>query len=201
MEQLKQGMVAVLAASAALISAPASAEFYLGASAGESTLETSDTFDGEEYDFEASDTHFKVFGGYMFNEYFGVEAAFLDLGALDDRVGFDGGEAGPLAIDADADFTGIAAEVVGQYPIGDFDLFAKVGVISYELDGDLTLSDSDGVLERESFSVDGEELIYGVGARYNFGQIGVRAEYEVVDADDIDDAFVWSIGVEYSFQM
>jgi len=200
MEQFKLTVAAALASSAALVSAPASAEFYLGASVGDGTIEASDSVEGESFDFESSDTTYKVFGGYMFNDYIGVELAYLDMGALDDDFGFDGGEVGPLRANVDADLTGLTGQLVGQYPIGAVDLFAKVGVIMYDLDGDFDITDDDGDrLLRESISGDGEELVYGIGARYNFGQFGVRVEYEAIDADDIDEAYMWSIGAEYSF--
>jgi hypothetical protein len=200
MEQFKHRVFAPLAASVILASAPASAEFYAGASIGDGTFEASDNIDGQSLDFESSDTALKIFGGYMFNDYVGVEVAYHDLGALDDGIGFDGGEFGQLKASVDADLTGFSGQLVGQYPIGPVDIFGKVGILMYDLDGDLDITDANGDrLLRESVSDDGEELIYGVGARYNFGQVGVRAEYEVIDADDFDDAYVWSIGVEYSF--
>jgi OmpA-OmpF porin, OOP family len=198
----KAGMASAIAASFGLAGAQAHADFYAGASIGESTLEASDNLDGQDLDYEASDTAFKVFGGYMFNDFFGVEIAYIDMGALDDKVGFDGGEAGNLVIAADADVTGFAGQLVGQYPLGPVDLFAKVGMIMYDIDGDGTVTDSAGdVLFRESLSEDGNELMWGVGARYNFGQLAARIEYETIEVDDLDDAYMWSVGIEYSFGM
>lgn len=197
----KAGMASAIAAGFVLAGAQAHAEFYAGASIGESTLEASDNLDGQDLDYEASDTAFKVFGGYMFNDYFGVEASYIDMGSLDDKLGFDGGEFGDLVAAVDADVTGFAGQLVGQYPVGPVDLFAKVGMVMYDIDGDLTVSDSFGNRERESVSDDGNEMIWGLGARYNFGQLAARVEYEAIDADDIDDAYLWSVGIEYSFDM
>jgi hypothetical protein len=197
----KAGTAGAIASLFVLGSAPADAEFYAGGSIGEGTVEASDSIEGEDFDFESSDTALKVFGGYMFNDYFGIEVAYLDMGALDDDLRFDGGEFGELRAGVDADLTGFSGQLVGQYPIGPVDLFAKVGMVMYDIDGDLDIVDVDTGerLFSESVSEDGNELIYGVGARYNFGQIGARIEYEAIDADDIDDAYMWSIGIEYSF--
>lgn len=203
MEQsIKAGITTAVAAGLALAGAQASAaDFYAGASVGEATLETSDTFDGQDLDFEASDTAFKLFGGYMFNDYIGVEVAYYDGGDQDDRVGFDGGELGPLTAGVEASLTGFAAQLVGQYPVGPVDLFAKAGVLAWDLDADVEVSDTFGNRASEDVGDDGSDMIYGVGARYNAGQWGVRAEYEVIDASNIDDATVWSLGLEYSFPL
>jgi len=199
MIRFKHGVVSAVAATVALTASAASAEFYAGASIGDATLEASDNIDGQNLDFESSDTAFKIFGGYMYNDYVGVEVAYLDMGALDDDFGFDGGEFGRINAAVDADLTGFSGQLVGQYPVGPVDLFAKVGIVMYDIDGDLAITVDGSPFLRESVSDDGAELIYGVGARYNFGQFGVRAEYEAIDADDIDDAYLWSIGVEYTF--
>jgi opacity protein-like surface antigen len=108
MDNLKHGIIAAVAAGAALAGAPAAAELYLGASIGQATLESS--LDGAEYDncsnwssnytcydpdFEDSDTALKIYGGYMFNEYVGVEVTYYDLGSMSDDgllYSYDGGE-------------------------------------------------------------------------------------------------------------
>jgi len=198
----KAGTAGAVASMLLLASAPADAEFYAGASIGDATLEASDNLDGQNFDFESSDTAFKIFGGYMLNDYFGVELSYIDMGSLDDDIGFDGGEnVGDLRVAVDAELTGFSGQLVGQYPIGPVDLFAKVGLVMYDIEGDVDVFDADDGERLDSFSADddGNELIYGVGARYNFGQFGARIEYEAIDADDIDDAYMWSIGIEYSF--
>lgn len=199
----KAGLGAAVAAALALVSGPTyAADFYAGASIGDATLETSDSIDGQDFDFEASDTAFKVFGGYMFNDYFGVEVAYYDGGDQDDRFGFDGGEFGRLTAGIEASLSGFSAQGVAQYPVGPVDLFAKVGVLAWDLEADLEIWDSQNDrIFSEDVGDDGADMIYGVGARYNFGQWGVRAEYEIIDAGDIDDANVWSVGVEYSFPL
>jgi OOP family OmpA-OmpF porin len=200
MEQsVKAGITTAVAAGLALASVPASAaEWYGGLAYGETNVEV----ESDGADFEADDSAFKVFGGFMFNEFFGVEVSYLDLGDLSDGVGFDGGEFGDSFINVDAEITGFAGELVGQYPVGPVDLFAKAGLIAWDVEGDITGFDGD---TNESFSIsaddDGEDLIWGVGARYNAGQFAVRAEYESIDAGDIDELTVMSIGVEYRFEI
>jgi len=40
---------------------------------------------------------------------------------------------------------------------------------------------------------------YGLAAKMSFGSFGVRAEYEVLDLDAVDDLNMISIGATYTF--
>ena len=51
--------------------------FYMGAGVGSTKIDD-DGFD--DIDFDDSDTGFKVFGGYSFNQNFAIEASYFDLG-------------------------------------------------------------------------------------------------------------------------
>lgn len=200
MEQgYKAGIATAVAAGMAMWSAQASAEAYVGASIGEATLEISDDIDGDILDFDDSDTAYKVFGGYMFNEYFGVEISYLDLGEQSDSFSFDGGEFGIIDAEISAEATGFALQGVGNLPLGPVDLFAKAGFIAY--DADLKYTEIiDGVVDYSETEGDsGTDLMYGIGAKFSFGNLAVRAEYEILDIDDVDDLTLLSIGVQMSF--
>jgi len=214
MKHIKHGIVAAVSAGAALATGQAAAEaYYLGASVGQSNFESSETFqyytctetDGCGYvrdsvDFEADDTAFKLFGGYMFNEYLGIEAGYLDLGDLEDKAtyGFDGGE----TTDLKAQITGWTVQLVGQYPVGPVDLFAKAGFIDYDTNVESTTRQtdcSDCYVSRDDWTDEGNDWIYGVGASWNIGDFGIRAEWENIEQkhSSIDDLSVISIGFEY----
>jgi OOP family OmpA-OmpF porin len=200
MEQsVKAGITTAVAAGLALVSAPASAaEWYVGLAGGETNVE----LEAGGADFEADDSAFKVFGGYMFNEFFGVELAYMDLGDLSDRVGFDGGEFGESFVDLDGEVSGFSAELAAEYPLGPVDLFAQAGIMAWDVEGDFRgFNGVTGEDIRLSADDDGEDLIWSVGARYNAGQFAVRAEYESIDAGDVDELTVMSIGVEYRFEI
>jgi len=185
----KNGIAAAFAAGLSFASMQAAAEgFYIGAGVGEASLQAKDSFDfdGDEIgiDFDESDTGYKIFGGYSFG-FFGVEVAYLDLGAPDDNETFViGGTTYTAGIEAEA--TAFTLEGVGTLPLGPVDLFAKVGVISYDADLDVGATDGE-VTEFFSGGDEGEELAYGVGATLNLGQFGIRAEYQLFDiADDVE---------------
>lgn len=138
--------------------------FYAGASVGKLSIEVDDV------DFDSSDTSFKVFGGYSFNQYLAVELAWFDGGNPDESFG-------PVVVEVE--LTGLNASAVGRLPITDaFTLFGKAGLTSY--DAEVSARVNNGT----AFSEDGsdDDLSFGVGAELSFSQFGVRAEYEIVDA-------------------
>jgi OmpA-OmpF porin, OOP family len=145
--------------------------FYAGGGIGEANLEIDDS------GFDDADTAFKVFGGYRFNQYFGVELAY-----------FDGGTAEGVVDDLngvlEVDTSGVNLSAMVTAPLAEnFSLFAKLGYASIELDATLrSLGQRFG-----ADSVTEEELSYGAGASYSFNEnFAVRLEYEAFDIDDAD---------------
>jgi opacity protein-like surface antigen len=167
--------LAMLGTAATAANAPG---FYAGAGVGKTSVK----LDG----FDTSDTAFKIFGGYSFNEYVSLEAAYFDSG--NQQENFDDGS-------VELNLDGINFSVVGWLPVGDaFSLFAKVGRASYNAD---VTARSGG----EVISADGtnEELTYGFGAAVNFaGPFEIRAEYEALDING-GDFDTWSVGGAYRF--
>jgi OmpA-OmpF porin, OOP family len=155
--------------------------FYAGASLGEASVEVDDV------DFDGSDTSFKVFGGYSFNQHFALELAYFDGGNADERIG-----AGVVGVE----LSGLNASAVGRLPVGEnFSLFGKVGFASY--DAEVTARVNGQTL----FAEDGsdEDLSYGVGGEFRFGpSFGLRAEYEMVDASGAEFTLM-SIGGSFRF--
>jgi hypothetical protein len=192
---IKTSISGAAAAGLLALSAPATAQFYVGGGIGDGTLEGSERFDGGSIDFDESDFAWKLFGGYRFSEYLGVELAYYDLGSPSQNFGFDGGEAGPIDVDLRAELTGIAGHAVVAYPLGPFEVFGKLGVVSYE--ADLEVKER---LSSERFSADdsGTELAYGVGGKYKIDRFALRFEYEIFEANDVD-VDIWTFGAELSF--
>jgi OOP family OmpA-OmpF porin len=153
--------------------------FYLGASVGQANLKiddlTNDTFEND--DFDADDTAFKLIAGIRPLDWLGVEAAYVNFGEPEDTV---------LGQKLKADGDGISAFAVGFLATGPVDLFAKVGLISWD-------SKISG-----SFDDDGTDLAYGAGAQFRVLGLSIRAEYEKFDISDVDLDMV-SVGVTYTF--
>jgi hypothetical protein len=101
------------------------------------------------FSLDASDTGYKLFGRYMFNNGFGIEGGYIDFGKPDDDF---------LGQTAQIDAEAWSLYGVGALGLSDnFDLFAKAGFISWEADSLLN-----GV--PVGFD-DGEDLALGIGAK------------------------------------
>jgi OmpA-OmpF porin, OOP family len=123
-------------------------------------------------------TAFRIFGGWQFNENFGLEAGYVDGGSASETFNIEGTD-----VDVDIDVTGIDLMLRGVLPMGEsFFAFAQAGVIFWDADFKASAL---GVSESDSDS--GEDLIYGAGIGFNFSEnAGVRAEYMMYDISDTD---------------
>lgn len=187
-KRLGMSVFAALALTAAMAAqADEQPGFYMGAGFGSTSIDD-DGFDG--IDFDDSDTGFKVFGGYSFNQYFAVEASYFDFGEASGNFD-DFGD----TVNFDVGVSGLNASAVGTLPVGDmFSLFAKVGFASYDIDVHVEIPGVGSGSDSESES----DMTYGVGGQLSFGQFGVRLEYEAIQVDD-GDANMLSLGGVFRF--
>lgn len=169
----------------AMFSAPALADsgFYIGAAAGGVTHDIEIRGLPE---IEEDDTAFKVFGGYKFDlpvVDLGVELGYVDFGDAEINT-----TAGELVFDP----TGINLWGVAGFDVGPVDLFAKVGVIAWDVD---TTTFAGKV------SDDGTDFALGFGAGFDIGKVQIRGEYELYDPSDSDVSMLSmiSLGVVYHF--
>jgi len=179
-----------------LISMPALAAddqgFYGGVGAGLFGVEVSDFEAG--LNFDADDTGFRLFGGWQFNENFGLEAGYGDGGTASESIG-DLATFGVEA-DVDIDVSGFDILLTGTIPFGDmFYGYAKAGMFFWDADIAATLREDDGdggvITTTESFSESGEDLAYGAGLGIDFSEnFGVRLEYMIYDVSDADADFL-----------
>jgi len=163
---------ALVAASAFAISPAMAANNgpYIGAGIGDFGVKV----DG----FDASDTAFKVFGGYRFMDYFAAELEYIDGGTAEDR-GFE------------IDVSGWNLSGIGRLPIGEkFNVFAKLGMIFWD-------ADLGGI---ESGSDSGEDFSWGIGADFNFtDNLTVRGEYQMFEIEDTDSVDLAALSLIYRF--
>jgi hypothetical protein len=154
---------------------------YLGGSVGQSGVEIDESFEGENFSFDTDSTAFKVIAGWRFLDWLAVEGNYVDLGSGDDTVA-------DTKIESDID--GLSVSAVGFLPVGPVDLFARVGAINW---------DAEVSALGESFSDDGTDLTYGVGAQFRVWSLSIRAEYEMFDIDAADTVDMLSLGVTWTF--
>jgi opacity protein-like surface antigen len=141
---------------------------YVGVGIGTSTIKIDD------FNFDESDTAFKLFGGYMFNPYVGLELAYLNAGEPSATVS---------GVSVEVSVTGFSGSVVGNIPLGDrFALFGKLGFAQYDVEATARIGAASA-----SADDSGSELAYGVGMSVSLtDRFSLRAEYEMFDVEDGD---------------
>jgi hypothetical protein len=165
--------------------------FYMGGSIGGSSLEVRD-FDDElgNLRFSEGDTAFKLFGGIRFLNFLAVEAGYVDLGDPTDIVGEVEGDPFEVQIGV----KGWDAFAIGLLPLGPVDLFAKIGVVSWDADIRAVLDDA-----IDSDSDSGTDAAYGLGVTLRLGKLALRAEGEQFNIADADDVYMFSVGASFTF--
>jgi opacity protein-like surface antigen len=181
MKLLVSAAAGALLFSATPVAFAADNGIYLGGSVGQSGVEIDDSFEGEDFSFDADSTGFKVIGGWRFLDWLAVEGNYVDFGSGDDTID---------SVKYETDVSGVSLSAVGFLPIGPVDLFARVGAINW---------DAEGSRLDESFSDDGTDLTYGVGAQFRVWSLSIRAEYEMFDIDAADTVDMLSLGVTWTF--
>jgi len=160
---------------------------YLGIGAGEAalTVKGSDPTDGD-YNLDDSDVGYKLFGGYNFGYVpvidLAVEISYVDFGTANSA--FANGN--PISYE----ITGLNAFGLVGINLGPLGLFAKAGVISWQLDSTIgTTNNSDS----------GTDTAYGLGAKLQFSSYAFRAEYEVYDVNSVNDLDMFSVSIVFTF--
>jgi hypothetical protein len=184
----KQGAAigASLAAACALFATPALAQvddnnntegFYLGAAIGEfdSRLDSPDDADDIDLDFDDQDAE-RIFAGWRFNRFAAFQVDWTDFGRSN---------ALPNALGIRAESDGLTPAIVGTLPLGPIELFAKAGMMFYNVE----VNDNTRNLVDDS----GHDPVYGVGIGFTIAErLNLRAEYERVDIEQFNDAnAVW----------
>jgi len=186
---MKKGLLCLIGilAVAAIPAAAADNGFYLGASIGGSSIKVSD-FDDELGDLNFSDGDFayKLFAGYRLMSFLGVEAGYVDLGSPSDAVGDD--------INVKIGVDGWDAFAVGFLPIGPVDVFAKLGLISWDAN---IRAAFENIVEHDSDS--GTDVAWGLGVALRLGSLAVRAEGERFELGDADEVYMFSVGATFTF--
>nr|WP_217344642.1 porin family protein [Noviherbaspirillum sp. L7-7A]MBV0878807.1 porin family protein [Noviherbaspirillum sp. L7-7A] len=190
---MNKTFIAAMLASAFLFSASAhAAGAYLGANIGSAQHKLS--IDGESG--KERKTAVKLYGGYAFDENFGIEAGYVRLGKISDSD-TDGFNTVSLNYRARALYVaGTAALPLSP----EFSVFAKAGITGNN--GKVTAR-FNGM--SESMSRTNTTAMFGVGAEYSFAKnMSVVAEYEnfgkVIDENDGNTkAQMVSVGLRYKF--
>ena len=184
-KMISLGCAIVMLCASSVASAGFESGFYLGASVGnaDSDAKYRNTAAGD-VSFDDADTGYKVFLGYNFGVVplinLAVEASYVDLGTAKGTVAGNSVESKVNGVDAFG--------LVG-FNLGPVALFAKAGAINW---------DSKSTVLSSTTNASGTDPAYGVGLQFQLGSVGLRAEYEVFDLDEVEIGFA-SIGMSYTF--
>ncbi|MFC2144363.1 outer membrane beta-barrel protein [Acidobacteriota bacterium] len=165
--------------------------FYLGGSVGGSSLEVQD-FDEDfgAFRFSDGDTAYKIFAGFRFLNFLAVEAGYVDLGDPTDVIASIEGD----ELEVQIGVKGWDAFAIGLLPLGPVDLFAKVGVVSWDADIRAVLNEA-----TDSDSDSGTDAAYGIGVALRLGKVALRAEGEQFNIADAEDVYMFSVGATFTF--
>ena len=176
---MRNRILALVLVAIGMTSAALAGEAYVGAAVGKTGVKVSD----QGATFDESDNSYKVYGGFRFLKFFGVEGSYVDLGAPKDTVG---------GSDVTIDATAWDAFAVGVLPLGFFEIFGKVGMVAWDSDVKISGTGSD--------SDSGTDPAYGVGIAFKLGKLlAIRAEYERLDIEDTDKVDMASVGLDFRF--
>jgi len=160
--------------------------FYVGGSIGQSTIKASGDIPGSG-DFNEQNSAYKVFLGYNFGIIplldLAVEGSYVDFGNPSQNVTGIG--------DVTIDITGWDLFGLAALKFGPFGVFGKLGTISWDSDSSISGAGST--------SDSGSDPAYGLGAKFTMGSLAIRAEYEYFDVTDLQDLYMISAGVSWTF--
>ena len=191
-------VAAALVLSGALAATQASAQGFIGGSIGQSDIDddiTRGLINGNQ-SVDGKDSAWKIFGGYMFNRNFGLEAAYVDLGEVSYSGTFTDAFGTAPVTGGKVEVTGFNISAIGAYPVTErFSVFGKLGFFFWEAEA----SDTTG--GQPFFAQDNDvDLSFGVGLGYNFTRnLGVRAEWELFDNISDADVSLLSVGLLWRF--
>jgi OOP family OmpA-OmpF porin len=156
--------------------------FYVGASAN---WLDADFKDSNDLSFDDSETTWGLRAGYMFNQWFGVEGGYIDLGNY----------SGDSGVEVDADAWQLAG--VGNWDLTDqFSLYGKLGAFFVNAKSDQFVPGV-GFLEDDDDEV---EPYVALGAEYDIGNVGLFGEFSWVDTNVSDLTIdILTVGVKYNF--
>lgn len=174
-EQFRTILSAAALLTAFLAPSAAQAQLYLGAGAGQSKFHDLDEVRaacatvGASCSVDDTDTGFKVFAGYRFNDFIALEGGYIDLGeSVADAVV-------PVTATAALTAEGGYVSLLPQIPVGTVgSIFGRIGLSA--VDAELTAS---GGGETFSDSSGAAGVVFGFGGEVHLNeQVSIRAEWE-----------------------
>ncbi len=146
------------------------------------------------------DTGYKIYGGYQFNRYLGLEGGYFDLG----RFGFTANTLPPGTLNGNIRLRGFNLDAVGMLPLSEkFSALGRIGINNAQARDSFT---GTGAVNVTNPNPSKRETNYklGVGVQYALNDaLAIRAEVERYRVNDAiankGHVDVVSVGLVYSF--
>jgi len=160
--------------------------WIVGASLGQSELDGYELGAFANLKNDDSDTSLSVFGGYLFNDWFGLAGEYIDLGDAQYAAGYDTGTESLYFTDK-LSASGIDVSAVFMKALGAAEkvtIFGSIGIFDFDQDVSWTYEFDDGFFvdsEVWSGTDSGTTTSYGLGFAVPFGDDGwgFHGEYKV----------------------
>ncbi len=175
---------AIVGGIAVLLVAPV-ANADKGLSIGISGVRTSADLSNIGYDVTGDTTGRRIFGTYMFNEKFGIEAGLTDFGRPSDSS---------LPSDQEIERESTDLYAVGNHSLTEkFSIFGKVGIVESRNSAELD--------EQNIAAATSTDLSLALGGEYDFlTRFALRGEYQWLDGQQSGASDIWSISAIFRFR-
>jgi OmpA-OmpF porin, OOP family len=196
--KLGKWVAVVLGLVAAAAAAPAVAQqkgLYVGGSLG--LAQYDESCENSTVPCDDTDAGWRIFAGYQFNRWVGIEAGYVDMG----KVRADGVDAVLGQVTSEAEPAGFDVAAVISWPVLDWmSLIGKAGAYRMRADGDITIN---GVTTPRPAKTSAG-FTFGFGAEFRVAGLGIRAEFQRYDnvghPDTGEDSIIfYSAGVLWRF--
>jgi len=155
---------------------------YLGAGVGR--MDVRDTADSGD-DYSANAAAYKIFGGYNFGKIplldLAIEGSYIMTDEMSDEVN---------GVDVSYEQSSFNALGLVGLSFGPFGIFGKLGAGAWN---------SDAKVGSQKESDSGTDPIYGAGVRLTLFSITGRLEFEYFDQSDVDNLYMTSFSMMYTF--
>jgi opacity protein-like surface antigen len=159
-----------------------------------SGIHTPSYLTGDELDSIGS-TGFKAVAGYRAFDWLAFEVDYLDLSSDSVSLGLVC-VTQPCPNTFHADTSSASLSALALWPLGKFDLFARIGLSRWKTELEAINTDGSRFWSQDLLGTDEK---YGAGAQIHFDKVTARLEYEHLRFSG-DAADTWSIGAAYSFR-
>jgi OOP family OmpA-OmpF porin len=158
--------------------------WYVGG--GLARAEVDADFDGADLggipvnlDIDEDSVAWRLFGGYRFNRYVGVEGGYVNFDEFDSSASAAGQTA---KVEAEAD--GYTLAITGAIPLGErFAIIGRAGYLFWDADAKVEVNGT----KLDSSNEDGSDAFFGAGLEFSFNdRFALRGVWDAYELDDVD---------------